>query len=107
MEAAAGFAAHGEALVFLGCFADLPDPRQRGKVIYPLGGQGGRPKMRCCAWGPGLGCALGLARCCVRPLDGENLAAQTGITADATTTPVHTRRATAGAALRSCRPANA
>src|ERR1700688_5287237 len=37
MEAAAGFAAHGEALVFLGCFADLPDPRQRGKVIYPLG----------------------------------------------------------------------
>src|ERR1700676_5602049 len=36
MEAAAGFAAHGEALVFLGCFADLPDPRQRGKVIYPL-----------------------------------------------------------------------
>jgi hypothetical protein len=37
MEAAAGFAAHGEALVFLGCLADLPDPRQRGKVIYPLG----------------------------------------------------------------------
>ena len=37
MEAAAGFSAHGEALVFLGCFADLPDPRQRGKVIYPLG----------------------------------------------------------------------
>jgi hypothetical protein len=31
MEAAAEFAAHGEALVFLGCFADLPDPRQRGK----------------------------------------------------------------------------
>src|SRR5580693_5804386 len=36
MEAAAGFAAHGEALVFLGCFADFPDHRQRGKVIYPL-----------------------------------------------------------------------
>src|SRR6266436_8427330 len=36
MEAAGGFAVHGEALVFLGCFADLPDPRQRGKVIYPL-----------------------------------------------------------------------
>src|SRR6202790_2498012 len=36
MEAAAEFAAHGEALVFLGCFADLPDPRQHGKVIYPL-----------------------------------------------------------------------
>jgi hypothetical protein len=30
------FAAQGEAIVFLGCFADFPDPRQRGKVIYPL-----------------------------------------------------------------------
>jgi hypothetical protein len=36
METAGGFAAHGEALVFLGCFADFPDRRQRGKVIYPL-----------------------------------------------------------------------
>jgi len=36
MEAAAGFAAHSEATVFLGCFAGFPDPRQRGKVIYPL-----------------------------------------------------------------------
>jgi len=26
----------GEAVVFLSYFADLPDPRQRGKVIYPL-----------------------------------------------------------------------
>ena len=25
-----------EAAVFLGCFEDLPDPRQRGKVMYPL-----------------------------------------------------------------------
>ncbi len=36
MDGGSGFAAHGEALVFLGCFADFPDPRQRGKVIYPL-----------------------------------------------------------------------
>jgi hypothetical protein len=36
MEAAAGFAACGEAIVFLGHFADFPDPRQHGKVIYPL-----------------------------------------------------------------------
>src|SRR5467141_3473738 len=36
MEAAAGFAACGQAIVFLGHFADFPDPRQRGKVIYPL-----------------------------------------------------------------------
>ena len=28
--------ARGEALVFLSFFADLPDPRQPGKVIYPL-----------------------------------------------------------------------
>jgi predicted transposase YbfD/YdcC len=27
----------GEALVFLDCFSDLPDPRQQGKVVYPLG----------------------------------------------------------------------
>ena len=36
MEAAAGFAAFGEAIVFLSHFKDLPDPRQPGKVIYPL-----------------------------------------------------------------------
>src|SRR5271170_6751386 len=36
MEAVAGSAAYGEAIVFLGCFRDFPDPRQRGKVIYPL-----------------------------------------------------------------------
>jgi hypothetical protein len=52
--------------------------------------------MRCRAWegaGPGFGCASGLARCCVRPLDGEELAAQTGITAD----PRHGARRIAGA----------
>ncbi|HEX4080478.1 MAG TPA: transposase family protein [Rhizomicrobium sp.] len=26
----------GEAIVFLSYFKDLPDPRQRGKVVYPL-----------------------------------------------------------------------
>src|SRR5580698_9831683 len=36
MEAVAGSAACGEAIAFLGCFRDFPDPRQRGKVIYPL-----------------------------------------------------------------------
>lgn len=36
MEAGAGSGAYSEALVFLGFFADFPDPRQRGKVIYPL-----------------------------------------------------------------------
>jgi predicted transposase YbfD/YdcC len=37
METAArGFAALGEAVVFLSHFKDLPDPRQPGKVIYPL-----------------------------------------------------------------------
>src|SRR6267154_6603174 len=36
MEARAGFGAHSEALVFLESFTDFPDPRQRGKVIYPL-----------------------------------------------------------------------
>jgi predicted transposase YbfD/YdcC len=35
-QAAAEFEAIGEATVFLGYFKDLPDPRQRGKVIYPL-----------------------------------------------------------------------
>ena len=34
--AAAEFGALGEAVVFLDYFKDLPDPRQRGKVIYPL-----------------------------------------------------------------------
>jgi predicted transposase YbfD/YdcC len=32
----ADFGALGEAVVFLDYFKDLPDPRQRGKVIYPL-----------------------------------------------------------------------
>src|SRR5258707_829017 len=36
MEAGAGFGAYSEALVFLESFTDFPDPRQRGKVIYPL-----------------------------------------------------------------------
>ena len=37
MEAAAGeFGALSEATVFLSHFKDLPDPRQRGKVVYPL-----------------------------------------------------------------------
>jgi predicted transposase YbfD/YdcC len=37
MEAAAGaFMALGETVVFLNHFKDLPDPRQPGKVIYPL-----------------------------------------------------------------------
>ena len=37
MEKVAGeFGAIGEAVVFLDHFADLPDPRQVGKVIYPL-----------------------------------------------------------------------
>ena len=37
MEAGAGgFGALGETIVFLHHFKDLPDPRQRGKVIYPL-----------------------------------------------------------------------
>ena len=33
---AGDFGALGEAVVFLDYFKDLPDPRQRGKVIYPL-----------------------------------------------------------------------
>src|SRR6266511_2731209 len=37
MEKAAGeVGALGEALAFLGYFNDLPDHRQRGKVVYPL-----------------------------------------------------------------------
>jgi predicted transposase YbfD/YdcC len=32
----AAFGAVSESVVFLGHFKDLPDPRQRGKVIYPL-----------------------------------------------------------------------
>jgi predicted transposase YbfD/YdcC len=37
MEGVAGeFAAIAEAVVFLSHFKDLPDPRQAGKVIYPL-----------------------------------------------------------------------
>jgi predicted transposase YbfD/YdcC len=35
-KAAAEFGAISEAVVFLKYFKDLPDPRQRGKVIYPL-----------------------------------------------------------------------
>jgi predicted transposase YbfD/YdcC len=34
---AAGCGALSEAIVFLGHFNDLPDPRQQGKVVYPLG----------------------------------------------------------------------
>jgi predicted transposase YbfD/YdcC len=36
METGASFEAHSEALVFLGYFSDLPDPRQAGKITYPL-----------------------------------------------------------------------
>src|SRR3984885_15090250 len=37
MEGTAGdFSALGEAVVFLSHFKDLPDPRQPGKVVYPL-----------------------------------------------------------------------
>ena len=37
MEGAVGeFAAFSETVVFLSHFKDLPDPRQRGKVVYPL-----------------------------------------------------------------------
>src|SRR5437868_4563479 len=35
-RATAEFSALGETTVFLGYFKDLPDPRQRGKIIYPL-----------------------------------------------------------------------
>ncbi len=36
MEAGESSGAYCEALVFLSFFADFPDPRQPGKVIYPL-----------------------------------------------------------------------
>jgi predicted transposase YbfD/YdcC len=35
-KAAADFGALGESTVFLDHFKEMPDPRQRGKVIYPL-----------------------------------------------------------------------
>ena len=35
-RATAEFSALGETTVFLDYFKDLPDPRQRGKIIYPL-----------------------------------------------------------------------
>src|SRR5688572_10890304 len=35
-RAAAEFGSISEAVVFLDYFKDLPDPRQRGKVVYPL-----------------------------------------------------------------------
>ena len=35
-DAATEFGAIAETTVFLGYFKDLPDPRQPGKVIYPL-----------------------------------------------------------------------
>src|SRR5436305_7792733 len=35
-DATADCGAFGEAVVFLAHFRDLPDPRQRGKVTYPL-----------------------------------------------------------------------
>ena len=35
-EPSSGPGAQSEALIFLSFFADLPDPRQAGKVIYPL-----------------------------------------------------------------------
>src|SRR6266496_681186 len=35
-EAAAECGAFNEAVVFLDYFKELPDPRQRGKVVYPL-----------------------------------------------------------------------
>src|ERR1044071_3424620 len=36
MDATADRAAFAEAVIFLSYFDDLPDPRQRGKVVYPL-----------------------------------------------------------------------
>jgi predicted transposase YbfD/YdcC len=36
MEAGSDFEARDEAFVFLEHFSDLPDPRQPGKVVYPL-----------------------------------------------------------------------
>ena len=35
-SATEGFASLGEAVVFLNHFKDLPDPRQPGKIVYPL-----------------------------------------------------------------------
>jgi predicted transposase YbfD/YdcC len=35
-RAVSDLTAFGETVVFLDCFNDLPDPRQAGKVIYPL-----------------------------------------------------------------------
>src|SRR5574342_566289 len=35
-KAAGGCGALSETVVFLDYFKDLPDPRQRGKVVYPL-----------------------------------------------------------------------
>src|SRR5512136_1804656 len=35
-QAATGFEAFCEAICFLSYFKDLPDRRQRGKVVYPL-----------------------------------------------------------------------
>src|SRR3954463_16543697 len=35
MDATADRGAFAEAVVFLSYFDDLPDPRQRGKVVYP------------------------------------------------------------------------
>ena len=35
-RAAAESPAISEGIVFLDCFKDMPDPRQRGKVVYPL-----------------------------------------------------------------------
>lgn len=36
MAESGDFGALSEAVAFLGYFSDLPDPRQRGKVVYPL-----------------------------------------------------------------------
>ena len=35
-EVAEEFGAKAETIVFLDHFRELPDPRQRGKVLYPL-----------------------------------------------------------------------
>ena len=54
-RAVSDLTAFGETVVFLDYFNDLPDPRQAGKVIYPLprsaavvpaGGAGGRGDLR-------------------------------------------------------------
>ena len=36
-QTAVGLEAIGESVVFLDHFKELPDPRQRGKITYPLG----------------------------------------------------------------------